>query len=653
MHGRGTLILLVVVGVLFGLTQWNDDKKIEDERIVSELGQSAFILAGMEATDLDRLKMLRIDNLRNGVQVSMERDRAGRWYLTDPIAWPADTSVLSLLFRTLSQTRGIEVHDVTSEAAGLEPAFAICDLTFSESKSGDPGGTWRIELGDPDLNPARMFLASTGPDGKRRVLRVSRTLESIFQRFIPDYRSKEILRFQAEDIVAFERTGPEWITTEISLGAQAVLGPPKPKVPNPLLRGESWEGLNLNFISDKLGWRLTEPVEGRIDPQALTMLLTTLANLDCTGFYAESAQIPGLFGFDDPEVVIDLHSANGARHHIEFARTPEEREASALQGFSPDNAIWLCRIDGRPTVFEVASNKVMLAAGPASSFFDYRILRGILVEADSFEYTAGGRMVKLEHVHEGAVDQWFVSGRTAGGNSLDRLPAADDIALDFLKQFRQAELGALRPAVELPPLLVGESLTVEMYGMRSGGDFAPDPSPREGSTGILFRRFGDGVCVEVAASIRDLLTTGAEHFLDRRVHQVEELTLGSVELKRGDEILVFARSTATGKWIRQGQSEEDRAFGLVMDRLRSMKALGWELDERPSLLDGIEVQLNIDAVPGSRGRAAGQVRFVVGNGTGGMDPCETQAGEGEPDRGRALLFPGLWASLDALFKGER
>ena len=646
MHGRTTVAILVIVGLLFGLRQWDANKKVDELAIASSQIQSALILAGVQAPDFDHLTALRIDNLRNGVQVSMESDSAGNWYLTDPIAWPAEPSILALLFETLSRTQGIEASDVTAEAAGLEPAFAVCDLTFAEGEGAS--GRWRIELGDPDLNPSRMFIASTGPDGERRVLRVSRTLESLFQRFTPDYRSKEILRFKSEDIVAFQRTGPAMLTTEVAIGALAVLGPPKPKVPNPLMRGESWEGLNLNFISDKYGWRLTEPIEGRMDPQALTMLLTTLARLDCTGFYAESAQIPGLVGFDDPEVVIDLHTADGGTHHIEFARTPGDRESSARMGYSPDGANWLCMVDKRPTVFKVASNKVMMAAGPASLFFDYRVLRGELAGADSFEFSAGGRTVNLEHLVEGVSDKWVVSGQTAGGALVDRLPAAGDITIEFLKQFRQAELGNIRPGIELPPMLVAESLAVQMFGIEVGGDFGPDPAPLASSTGYLYRRFGDSVCVEVAQELRDALTTGAEHFLDRRVHQVEEIALDSVELKRKETRVVFVRDAGNGKWSRKGQEQSDRQFGFVIDRLRSMKALGWELDERPELLEGIEVQLNIAAAAGPRGREAGTIRFVVGNGGDGMDPCELLPGPDEADRGRAKLFPGLWASLDSL-----
>jgi hypothetical protein len=284
-------------------------------------------------------------------------------------------------------------------------------------------------------------------------------------------------------------------------------------------------------------------------------------------------------------------------------------------------------------------------------FFDYRILRGDLQGAESFSITAGGRTVNLEHTPRTANDPggWFVSGKTKAGTEVVRLPAATDIVEEFLLAFRQSELGDLRPDVELPAQLVAQRLTVEMYGLKMGGDFALDPSPREDSKGYLFRRFEDGICVEVDSARKDALLTGAEHFLDRRVHEIAELELDSIELLRGEQHLVFVRDTNTGFWNREGSAEEDRPFALIVDRLRSMKALTWSLDERLELVAPIEVRLNILEVTGPRGHAASTVSFTVGDGGKGTDPCDLVFAEGASDRGRANLFPGLWSALDGLF----
>ena len=85
-----------------------------------------------------------------------------------------------------------------------------------------------------------------------------------------------------------------------------------------------------------------------------------------------------------------------------------------------------------------------------------------------------------------------------------------------------------------------------------------------------------------------------------------------------------------------------------MDRLRSIKALSWSLGERPALSAPIQVTLNIPGEPGPRGRPGETVIFTVGNGQGDADPCELTPANGAKDRGRANLFPGLWAALDRL-----
>lgn len=657
MHKSATLIILILVGALFGLSKWNEQQKADDEQQIEELGQNQSLLAGIGADDFERLSSLRIDNLRNGVQVTMERDGAGTWFLTDPVAWPAEPSILNLLFATLQRSRGVEVLDVTAEAAGLEPPKAICDFTFLAGDESQASGRWRIEIGDPDLDPSRLFLASTGPDGQRHILRVTRTLEATFQRFVPDYRSKKILRFKPEDIVAFQRTGAEIVSVELDLGVALVMGPAKPKVRNPLIRGEAWEGIDMSFQSDESGWRLDVPMEGRMDPQPLSLLLRALSRLDCTGFHAESAQIPGLFGLDDPELVIDLRSADGETFHLEFARTPSEREQANNNGYDQDQAEWLCRIDGKPTVFKVTSDTVMLCSAPATVFFDYRVLRGDLAGADSFEYQAAGRSTKLERLEDGLGDsRWVVSGKTAAGKSIEQLPAATDIAEAFLAEFRQAELGDIRPEATWPSMFVPEKLAVNMFGQERGGDFAPDSKPD--STSYLFRRFGDKVIVEVAKRLRDLLSTGPEHFLDRRVHEYDELRISSVVLERvvqGAETaptkaqaFTFERNADTGRWNQAGATEEAKDFALIVDRLRSIKAISWSLDERPALSAPIQVTLNVPAEPGTRGRPAETVVFTVGNGQGGTDPCDLTPAIDTKDRGRANLFPGLWEALDRL-----
>ena len=119
MHKSATLIILVLVGALYGLSQWNEQKKTDDQEQIKVLGQSQALLAGIGQDDFTRLAGLRIDNLRNGTQVTMERDGAGTWFLTDPVAWPAEPSILNLLFTTLQRSRGVEVLDVTWNSDGI------------------------------------------------------------------------------------------------------------------------------------------------------------------------------------------------------------------------------------------------------------------------------------------------------------------------------------------------------------------------------------------------------------------------------------------------------------------------------------------------------------------------------------------------------
>lgn len=633
MHRRGILGLLAVVGLLLLMRTWSDLRSEERAEELAVESASHALLEGLDVEDFAELRGLKIDNLTRKEQLRLERDATGRWFLTDPVAWPAELPVLRLFFETLARDRGIEVADIDAQAAGLEPPVAIAELDF-----GAELGKWKVEIGQPDLDGLRLYIRTTAPNGEPRLLRANRSLESVFTRFVPDYRSKSLLRLEPTEIVEVRRRGATAYASLFDEPDQ--IGPLKPVRPNPLLtaQGQAFPTLDLRLVDAADGWRLEEPFRAAADPQALTMLLLTLCNLDAVAFHAEDSLDPPRFGFDDPELDVELRDANGGSHRLRFAREPDERGRAELDGRGVLDSEWLCVLDERPTVFVVESRVVMLAAGPAEAFFDYRILRGEFSETTYCRIEAGGRRTELVQKD----GEWTVSGRSATGQELEGLAADREAVEELLLRYRQTELGDLQPGVTPAPSFVAESLFVEGGGLRRGGTFGPPPS--SSAAPYLFQRDGDEIWVSVEPKLVDHLKVGPEHFLERRLLAVEELRLGAVELTREGQTQRFVRDVSTGRWTRAGRAEEARDFAALVDRLRSIKATGFEFGVEPAGLGvgSVSVQLELVAEPGPRGMPASQVRFSIGQRPG----ADLYRGAEGP---LALLLPGLWKGLDALF----
>lgn len=639
MHSRTLLILAVVVGALFVLRTQLAEDAAEREDELRQQAREQLLLEGVTAADFGDLRSLVIDNVPRSEQMRFERDSAGRWFMVDPVHWPAEVGVLKLLFDTVLGDRGVVVEDISPADAGLEPPLAICTFEFEER------GTFVLEVGGPDLASTKMYARSTGPGGEARMLRVNRALEATFERFVPDYRSKVLTRDEPRNVVEIVRRGPATLPAPLASG---LAGPVTAEPANPLLGMQApFATLDLHLADDKAGWRVTQPFSAAAEPLAVGMLASTLCNLDARGFPAEAAPSLGQFGFDRPELELEVRFIDGTTREVRFARAPGMRRTALENGVALIENQWLCMLDDRPQVFEIDPSVVLLCAGPADAFFDRRIARGELTDISSVELDRAGSTITLAQT-DGA---WTVSGPTAAGQRIEGRRAEDEACENVFLQLRQAELQELLPDWEGAPTFVLDAFHYTRYGQREGGTFAPPMwtgagEPPEVRPELLFRRDGDDVWASVDPAVRGLLVPPAEEYLARDLVEVEELVLASIALERGGERLVFERDPATGRWARAGAAEEARDFAVLVDRLRSVRALGFAFGaELPGEL--VEVTLVADDQPGPRGAAGFELRYQLG--------AADADGAGDwfvQDGVQARIYPGLAAAVDALFDGS-
>lgn len=638
MHTRAILALVVVVGLLWAATRVNQGIESEELERIEAMEARRDLLAGVTSEDASYMSRVRIDNLERSVQVTLARGGDGAWSLVDPIAWPAEPAVLQHLFDTLQQDRGQPSPDVDPADVGLDPPRALCELTFTR-----PGATPEVhllEVGSPDLDHLRLFVAVTGPDGERRVLRANRSLETLFQRFVDDYRSRAILALDPASVVEVRRTGPA--TLPAPGGPAGGVGPVADELPNPLLPPDPFPTLDLVVRQGPRGWEALEPYRGALDPQAAAMLVLTLSRLEATGFHAETAADPAAFGFDRPELELAIVTDDQRVHRLAFARPGWARRDHAEGRAAAEDQAWLCRLEGRETVFEVDPRRVLLSAGPPDAFVDARLVRGAPDQVRGATYAAGGREVRLTRAGQGPDATWTVSGPTAGGAVLDGRAADPERVDEFLQALRAVELLELVPGGALAPTLVPTFVRVDVAGELRGGDLGPLSG---GAEGTGFRRLDEELVATVDPSVPELLATPPEDFLDRRLLEVDELRLAWVELAVGEVTRRFERDPRRGIWSEAGAEGEARAFANQVDRLRSLRALSYTFPAAgatlPPLADPVTVTLDLPAESGPRGLSAERITYRVAAGPDGTELLELEGL-------RALVYPGLRAALGEL-----
>jgi hypothetical protein len=656
MHLRALLGLGLIVGVLLGLRVWTQKNNAVKQAELRESLAQLNLFEGIEPSDFDALQALVIDNVERNEQMRFERDGAGTWYMVDPVQWPAEAAVLKLLFDTVANDRGVVMPDITPSDAGLDPPKAVCRFDFKDK------GRYTIEIGGVDLNEIHMFVRTQAPGGEPRLMRANRALEAIFDRFVPDYRSKVLVRDEPKNVVEIFRRGPATLPAPSTSEFQ--VGPAAPEIPNPLVAAQApFDTLEMHLTDTEQAWRITVPYQALIDPQAMGMLAVTLCNVDAVAFPAEEAPDLSLFGLDRPELEVDVRFIDGNLRRFRFARPPLMRSANLDNLATLEGVQWVCQIDDRPQVFEVDPNVVLLCASPSEAFFDRRIARGELNNVTEMQVEAAGRRLTFEQ----DAGQWTVSGPTSTGQTLAQNRADKDQVEGIFLRLRQGELQDLLPDWKGAPTLVAERFGYTAFGRTLGGQFAPPmwqgagPPPDE-RPALVFKRDGDQIWASVDPVLAEVLQTDAERYLDRELSSIPELDLGSIRITRAPaptataleaealkvppgEVLTFERDPATGRWNRAGESAEDRDFAVLVDRLRANKALGFDFGALSAPPQGTAywVELIVPEQTGPRGQAGQRVSYclVAGDAAGDWWLNSQTA---------ARLFPGLVQSVAELFE---
>lgn len=562
MQRRAILVLLVVVA---GLSAALVLRQREEELAV--LPEEPLF----PSFDPASVAELTVHQLEGGTKIVLECDAARRWYLTEPVPYPAEIAMVSSILEVLSSARGLPVEGADLAALGLDPPRIV--LVW---KGGAASG--RLEIGAEDVDGARVFVRAG-----ERVLRASRAVQRPLELGPQDYRDRAITGLSAREVVSLRRSGA------------LMLAPLEPET-----------DLALDALLDpEHGWMAVAPRPVALDPVLMGFLTRQAAEVRAFTFESDGGADLARYGLDRPRLRLELEHERGARVVLSFG-CPEPGPVGVR-----DPRSWYAAREGAPYVWSVESDAVGLLSTPAKELYDTLLLRAPRADITEIELSRAAlvRDGEAQGTQE-TQENWSV--RTPAG----LVPADAGAVADVLAALEFARFEDFDPALALGEPQGKLAVTLR-DGRRLGGELGGPAGPGR----VALRRFGDELVGVASDGLRALADTDAARLRSRRVHSLEGLEVAAVALAGPRGSARFERDPHTGRWSDAGSgAEAPPQFDAVRERLLYLDAKAWLPAAPGELADAVRVTIV------RAGKAAGPLELVFGRDGEGRALCLSPGG---------------------------
>jgi len=544
--------LLVLIFLVAGLAYLRLQRARETARGGPELAEFP-LCPGLE---VERVRALRVDHLERSFQVKFERDAAGRWFLTDPVSYPAQSSLVRTLLASLEGARGEPAPEADLAQVGLAPPRIVIECVVAGAEPGAEKKL-RLELGSTDVDSARIYARVPGHPGASaggtEVFRTTRVLANTLERFPDDYRDPHATALSLQDVVALRRRGQVWLAEENrreDLLFDALLGP------------DGWKRVGLPTVS--------------LDPNAMGLLVRGATELQIERFVDDSPQDLARWGLDPPLFTLELQLATGETVELRFGNLQPDENLPVSE------LVWYCQRKDYAHVWEVRTRDVELLTRPAELFFDQVVVRALRTDVVRLELEGGGARRVVEREKKG----WSVREET---DATDETRA--DAPANPGGESAVEEALALLERVQLPEHMEGEAFepcdppcsfaVVLKDGTRFGGALGrPTRDPKSGAQGRQFLRSGDEVVALIDEQVFALCQRPLDDFRSKRVHQFQESQVRAIDLEHGGRTYTFV-NTGDNVWSPKGQTiRAPDDFVQALDGLLNLAATRW-LDGPP------------------------------------------------------------------------
>ncbi|MEE2941259.1 MAG: DUF4340 domain-containing protein [Planctomycetota bacterium] len=514
------LILLVAVMGLGYLALQQARKEAADARST----EVERLFGGVEE---GRLRAIRLEFIAGSRHIRMERD-AGRWFLTDPMAWPMDQGVLDKFLGVIARNGAEPVSEALAEqvASSFAPPLGFIETT---ERLGDGSERRvRVEVGALDIDGMRIFVRRDG-----RVFRTIRNIENLFDFIVADYRSKRLFGLERGSVAQVDRAGG-WDHRD------AV--PP------------------LDMSAQGLGarWGLSSPVRCAGDPVVFTAWTSYLSGMRARRFASDDPE-PDLerFGLDQPWVTLRVTNLRGLTQSLHVAAAGGKVYA---------------RRDEQPTIYELDDETVPFVCEPLENFIELRLMRLARSQIASVRIQGSAGDLRLTPGVEG----WSIS-RAVGADEWGVEYAVDPLVIkDLLAAVEEAEV--TRSFIDLEPDALfpegGEEtlLWVESTGgERFGGRFGATRTLPDGAQVTPYLRLRSGLAQALPAEFGALLERPLEDYLSRSLWSQTNTWLRSLTLEGEERSARFERGDSFD-WRMASTEEPARVLDTVLEQLLFLKA---------------------------------------------------------------------------------
>ena len=609
---RGTLVFLVVLSAGLLLLWKEKEKHVESGG--PELAQYPLF----PRLQKDRVKSVRIDNIERSVQVKLERDGFGSWFLTDPLPYPAVDSLVRGLLQHLELALGIPEVELNAEEIELDPPLAVLELVQLEE-----GGErrLRLEVGGLDLDPSRIYVRvpDHGGRGEERIFRTVRTLYTTLDRNPDDYRERRATHLTGQQVTALKRRGEVFLEDR---GAPVDL-----------------------HLDAQLDGRWLSLGEERafLSGEVLQLLARGAAELKIDLFRDDAPRSYAPWGLDPPAFSVELRDVDNVPTILHFGRLSSDGSLDR----PVEELAWTCRREGFEHVWEVTPRSVGLLTRPLDELLEYRLISAFRREIERLELVRSGLRLVLEREGREKAWNWFVSEAPLEGGAELRYPADGAAVEDALGVLEGFELGNY-PGLEGQSYRPGEDElgyeVVTSRGERFRGRLgAPHREAAGGTPGRLFRFEDTELCGFAGEALAELCKRPLDDFRSLRIltfgRQSLESEVRELSFTRGGETLSY-RNDGQNHWRTLGtRSDPPAAFVQAIDRgLLSPRARRWLApDPTASLAGSDEVSVRLVTSYGE------ELGFALGTDALGVSYLRTEEGQ------RAETNPGALQELGELF----
>lgn len=559
MHAKKTLLLLAVVALL-GFV------------VAREFGSGTAAVDTapqplLSTFDPARVARVRIENTTRDLHLSLERDTAGHWFITDPLAVKASDVYMRELFEVLLAFPGRRVTGIERDQLGLDPPEATIDLF----EGADPATQRRVRIafGSFDLDQQNVHVESEG-----RVLRIPRALRDMLDRSVGDYREKLLLpAVDPATVIGVRRRGSIELPLGSSLRTTAAEGTFGSR------RSEGVLDLELDAAVAEGEWLCSAPFRTRLDPAVMSFLVTSHTRLMARGFLDGLRADPTTNGFDDVHFTVELDTSDGRITTLEFTTVPASRTLDLFE------RTWLCRVDGDTrTHVRLDVEGVRYLLPRFEDLVQHTAVRVLRDEIVSVEARFENDVTKIARV----------DGRFAV--ELDGTTRTADAGLvgDWLTKVDRIEFAALVDESSWPNLMPLGRIVFELAD-RPAQSLDLGPLVRVGGVEARAVRRSDEQLWGVAPlDLAELARTGPLALLGLRLFEHSELAVHAVAVTDAKGVRRrWVRDTNTGRFAPEvAPTLEDREFARLADRVIAPLGTLWSTAApTTALLFDVEIEL--------------------------------------------------------------